>query len=75
MLLELPRKEESDKFDAVELTLKFVQVKIANEGRVYASISNPAKKSDTTTQPTGQKVINMDYLKARAKSNATLGFL
>ena len=75
MLLELPRKETPDKWDAVELTLKFVQVIIAREGRTYASISNPAKKSDTSTQSTGQKVLTTrDGLMARARANATLGF-
>ena len=75
MLLELPRKETPDKWDAVELTLKFVQVIIAREGRTYASISNPAKKSDTSTQSTGQKVLTArEGLMARARTNATLGF-
>ena len=59
MLVGLPRKETPDKWDAVELTLKFVQVVIASEGRTYASISNPAKKSDTSTQSTGQKVLSI----------------
>lgn len=57
MLLELPRKEQPDKWDAVELTLKFVQVMIAKEERKYASITKPSKASDTSTQNTGQKTL------------------
>lgn len=52
MLANLPRKETPDKYDAVDLTLNFVQVIIAKEStEMYSTRS----RSDTSTKKTGQK--------------------
>lgn len=63
MLTEITREETTDKFDAVDLTLHFVQVMIVSESsRALASensneISNPSDKKDVSTKHTGQKTL------------------
>jgi hypothetical protein len=72
MLTEITREETTDKFDAVDLTLHFVQVMIASESsRMLASensneISNPSDKKDSSTKHTGQKTLVDRYIGATA---------
>lgn len=55
MLVTLPRKETSDKYDRIDMTLQFVQVVYAKEGA--KKIKTPRKKSDRATRPSGQKTM------------------
>ena len=56
MMTGLPRKEVSDKFDAIDAELHFVQVVYVNER--YKIISKPFAKSDTSTRCTGHKTLS-----------------
>ena len=69
MLTEVTREETTDKFDAVDLTLHFVQVVYAKENAL--SIKTDDKK-DATTKQTGQKTL-IDRFKGAVRGYITGG--
>lgn len=71
MLTEITREETTDKFDAVDLTLHFVQVIYARE-EGFPIKENTDDKKDAATKQTGQKTLT-DRFKGAIRGYITGG--